>query len=153
MAHSTSGAPPWGAPALRRLNLWFKHFFADVLVGILADRIQGHRPTEQHVAASIENLKCAFAGIAGVWRIYIFGSCADRTYHARSDIDAAVIFNSRSDYMAQRRSILRAKVETFLPWEPVLMIRDDFEQKRNTGGLAFEIAHRGTLIHDQGTEL
>ena len=121
-------------------------------MGLLANRLAKNRPSSEEIARSIDRVCNVLSKVPGVWRIYIFGSCVDETYQCNSDLDVAVIFETKSDYLHQKRKILRSKIETALPWEPSLLLREQFEEKKDVGGLAFEIFHRGTLLYDAGTE-
>jgi predicted nucleotidyltransferase len=121
-------------------------------MGLLANRIAKNRPSSEEIARSIVRVRSVLSMVPGVWRIYIFGSCVDETYHCNSDLDVAVIFETKSDYLHQKRQVLRSKIDTALPWEPSLLLREQFEEKKDVGGLAFEIFHRGTLLYDTGTE-
>lgn len=122
-------------------------------VGNLASRIRRNRPSVEELEASVEKLRRALSAIPGIWRIYLFGSCADLSHSCDSDIDIAVIFEDKAAYLAQRSNVLRMRVVTCLPWEPALLLRTDFEKRREVGGLSYEIFHRGRLIHDAGAEL
>jgi predicted nucleotidyltransferase len=121
-------------------------------MGLLANRIAKNRPSSEEIARSIDRVCSVLSKVPGVWRIYIFGSCADETYQCNSGLDVAVIFETKSDYLHQKRQVLRSKIDTALPWEPSLLLREQFEEKKDVGGLAFEIFHRGTLLYDAGTE-
>ena len=75
--------------------------------------------------------------------VILFGSFAKGTYHADSDIDLAIIFNSLDDIIEMQIELMKMRTDDDLLIEPHPFITSDFNL---SNPLASEILRNGIVL-------
>ncbi|HES60087.1 MAG: nucleotidyltransferase domain-containing protein [Calditrichaceae bacterium] len=75
--------------------------------------------------------------------VILFGSFAKGTYHADSDIDLAIVFNSLEDAIDMQIELMKMRSDDFLMIEPHPFSLSDFQP---SNPVVFEILKNGIEI-------
>lgn len=86
-------------------------------------------------------------------RIYIFGSVLEDSFTFASDIDVAIFFESQDKLQNAKKEIYKKTKKLEFPTDILFFELQDFEKKKEIGGVCMEIYKKGKLIYDKRSDL
>lgn len=78
--------------------------------------------------------------------IWLFGSAADGTMTEASDVDIALVFDTRDALLSCRRRLLSSPRSDDWPVDLVFFLHDDFVRRSKIGGLPMIIINEGKRV-------
>ncbi len=125
-------------------------FFGDFM-GILADRLGDKAPSADEIKQLCEAACNKFLTYSSPLYIYLFGSAAKGHFSYSSDLDFALIFKTKDEALVAKKKILGLLILANCPVDVLFFDLDTFEQRKNYGGVCFEIFHSGKIIYQETT--
>ena len=91
----------------------------------------------QKSVAKVENFK----NLNLIQSAYLFGSGATNTMTADSDLDLLLVFKNEDELKIAKTEIIHSTQTIAIDW--IFKLADEFEVRKNMGGVCFEAFHYG----------
>ena len=80
--------------------------------------------------------------------LYLFGSAATKKLTDQSDMDFLLVFKDKETLRMAQKALGPQYPLSEISVDLVWMTRDEFQQKKNLGGVAFEAFNSGELLYE-----
>lgn len=120
-------------------------------MGLIADQLN----TENHldVKSVVEQIKAYITSEFQPESIYWFGSSFSGQMTKASDIDLAILFDTKESLASARAKIVRYIDILDTKIDVSFFLKDYFDKKKEIGGIAYVIATTGKKIYDKNTSI